>query len=663
MIGRLRSLLGRLRATPAVPVPVDPPLPPPLSLAEELAADGREVATWVATADRRLYSSLQDETLDRLNRQHGDLVRRTCDAADRVVAHEFNLLGSGPFTPVDPDRAARHGYQPIDWYLDPVQGLRFPERIPIAKWNLLEMRPGLADVKFPWEMSRCQHWLPLAQAFRLTADPRYATEILNQHDDFMEANPVGLGVNWTCTMDVALRALNWSLVAEMITPRAADRSRVAALHASIFATGHFIERHLENKYEVTSNHFLSNVVGLYAAGVLFRDLPSGRRWLERCRDWLETEMRVQVLDDGADYESSIPYHRLVAELFLSGWRLAECEGAPLSADYRRKLEKMIEFLESVLRPDGLMPQVGDADDGRVHIFSDYGHWRPQDGRHLLAAASAVLERPSKFELDQWAEWEAAWWGAALPDQRAVTDRVERLLPDSGLAVVRRDSTYLLVTNAKVGTNGFGNHKHNDLLSFEFFDRGVALIVDPGSYVYTSNPAERNRFRATASHNTVVVDGVEQNEFKDEWLFRMFEKAKPQHLAFESSADQTSYRGRHDGYERLPLPVTHERTFTLQHASGALHIADQFTGSNRHRLQWHFHCGPGVTVEPQADAVALAAAGQRWSLRSVSPLSATIAAGGYSPSYGVKVPSQVIAFETSADLSAQHTWQFTLERVN
>ena len=39
------------------------------------------------------------------------------------------------------------------------------------------------------------------------------------------------------------------------------------------------------------------------------------------------------------------------------------------------------------------------------------------------------------------------------------------------------SAYLLVTNAR-GTNGFGNHKHNDLLSFEFHSDGTPLIVDP-----------------------------------------------------------------------------------------------------------------------------------------------------------------------------------------
>ena len=74
---------------------------------------------------------------------------RTIAAAERVLRHEFDLLGSGPFVPVDPDRPARDGYTPIDWYLDPVRRLRFPRGVPHKQWNLYEMRPGNADVKYP----------------------------------------------------------------------------------------------------------------------------------------------------------------------------------------------------------------------------------------------------------------------------------------------------------------------------------------------------------------------------------------------------------------------------------------------------------------------------------------------------------------------------------
>ena len=33
--------------------------------------------------------------------------------------------------------------------------------------------------------------------------------------DFAEANPIGMGINFTCTMDVAIRALNWAIGLEL----------------------------------------------------------------------------------------------------------------------------------------------------------------------------------------------------------------------------------------------------------------------------------------------------------------------------------------------------------------------------------------------------------------------------------------------------------------
>src|SRR5262249_62045769 len=129
-------------------------------------------------------------------------------------------------------------------------------------------------------------------------------------------------------------------------------------------------------------------------------------------------------------------------------------------------------------------------------------------------------------------WGAEGWGLAplaLPPRPASAHRSSKLFADAGVAVMRDGSHYLLVTNGIVGTKGFGNHKHNDQLSFEYHPDGAALVVDPGSYVYTSDADARNRFRGTSSHNTLSVDGVEQNEFKGEWLFRMFESARAEHV--------------------------------------------------------------------------------------------------------------------------------------
>jgi len=612
-----------------------------------------------------VYVNVDRDTIGALGSSYPDLARATVAAADRIVRHEFNLLGSGPYTPRDPDRSPDDdGYVPIDWYLDPVAGLRFPRGVALADWNLDAHRPGRADIKFPWELGRCQHFPVLGQAFVLTGDERYALEIARQTADFIEANPIGTAVNWACTMDVGLRAVNWALGLELVRTSAALTADFRhRAYRALFDHGIFIEHHLENIYEVTSNHFLSNIVGLSFAAAVFDDLPSGKYWDRKCREWLAQEMSVQVLPDGADYESSIPYHRLVAELFLGAARLADYRGAPLSDGYRQRLRTMVDFLAAVERPDGLMPQVGDADDGRLHILSEYGTLKPQDGRHLLAAAGAVFAEPEwTARGGVWGCWEAAWWGLGLHNAPAAapTHSGVRHFPDAGLTVMRNGRDYLLITNGIVGTAGFGNHKHNDNLGFEYHVGGAPVLIDCGSYVYTSDPNARNAFRATAAHNTIEIDGEEQNELRADWLFRLFERVSPEHLDVREQDAVWTYRGRHKGYTRLADPVVHERTFSFSIADHALTIADVLDGRGLHQIRWYFHFAPGVRVSQAGDSLLDIVVGAR-SLQMHVPaaLTMTCSAGWYSPSYGVRVPAAVLSLELEQRLDGRHEYVFRI----
>ncbi|MGH9143729.1 MAG: heparinase II/III family protein, partial [Vicinamibacterales bacterium] len=266
---RARRLLSRLRR----PAPPQAVVPPRRSWVDELRDAGLTSADWIARRLGRnaLYVNVSGAALDRLRGHHPALVQATIDAADRVCRHEFDLLGSGPYVPDDPDRGAdADGYRPIDWHIDPISRLRFPPRVPLAEWILDQMRPAGADIKLPWELARCQHWAVLGQAYRLTGDDRFALEIAHELRDFGAGNPVATGVNWTCTMDVALRAANWAIGLEMVRDCASLTPAFwEVAYQALFDHGIFIERHLEIHYGVTSNHFLSNVVGLFFLAVVF----------------------------------------------------------------------------------------------------------------------------------------------------------------------------------------------------------------------------------------------------------------------------------------------------------------------------------------------------------------------------------------------------------
>jgi hypothetical protein len=310
-----------------------------------------------------------------------------------------------------------------------------------------------------------------------------------------------------------------------------------------------------------------------------------------------------------------------------------------------------------------MPQSGDADDGRLHWLGGLCTHSPQNALHLLGPAGAMYRRPDWTSLAaDYGSWETAWWGleaAAVDLPRA---SVARLFRDAGHAVVFREGergrNYLLVTNSIVGTRGFGNHKHNDQLGFEYFADGRPVVVDPGSYVYTSDPAARNLFRSTAYHSTLMVDGVEQNEINPEWLFRTFEKANAEHLSFNVNDRHVIYRGRHTGYTRLPEPVTHERQFTFDPVTGELTIDDTLSGSGRHRLAWHFHFAPDVTARLERGRATLSTSAGNVTLTWPTWLEAELAEAWYSRSYGARVPCQALNVTVETTVGADTRFRFT-----
>jgi hypothetical protein len=664
-VGFVRKLLGWFGSRNA-----DQPSAGTFVVAEPVFQGGdTDPSSWLASLrlSPRLFPAVPAKAIARLRQDMPQQAALAILAGERILRHEFNLLGSGVFQPMDPDRVST-GYVPIDWSLDPISELRFPTGIHYKEWDLWKMRPGMADVKLPWELARCQHWPALAQAWLITGDARFAEEIFSQRADFDEANPVGYGINWTCTMDVAIRAANWALALEMVRTYPAKEAVWLDAYRSLFAHGHFIRSNLEDKYEVTSNHFLSNVVGLYYLSRVFCESPEAKEWEGFSRTAIEREVHVQILPDGADFESAVPYHRLVTELFLGAVKVADHSGTPFSEQLRNRLKDMVEFLFGVLRPDGLMPQLGDADDGRLHILTEYGTWKPQDARHLLGAASHVLQVPEwRRYSGTLGRWEGFWWSGGNSDepQAASLPAIDKQFPDAGIIIHRSPQAYLAITNGIVGTKGFGNHKHNDLLGFEYHPSGVPLIVDPGSYVYSSDLAARNLFRGTGYHNTLMVDGIEQNETNPEWIFRLFEKATPETLEYRTTNESVVYRGRHVGYTRLEQPVIHERRYELARESGALTIEDRLEGTGAHKISWHFHLAPGVEAELNGNSIRMSQKGasSHWLLTVPATIMVRIVPAWYSPSYGVRTPCDSLELETDIVLPSEASWVFAFTRLS
>lgn len=580
----------------------------------------------------------------RLRAEHPEQERQIVEAADRLLAGTHEVFGSGP---VDLRRGTRGPGHRLDWRRDPISGERYGLVFSEWRWNVMGMRPGSADVKGPWEVTRAQHLVTVGQAYWLTGDERYAEYFAGAVRDFVRRNPAGLGVHWASNMDVALRVVGWVTALSFFQGSPALTLPWWRLFLrSLVSHGRFMASHLEfgtlDGRIVTSNHYLSNLLGLHWLALTFPGLDAGVLWRGIAERALEHEVRTQLHEDGGDFESSVPYHRLVVEMLLSAWALSAHNGTPLSDGYRERLVKALEFVRLLREPSGRLPQVGDADDGRAHIFSDFGRWQSDSMDHLLVAGAHVLGRPDLAQdVPHEARVEALLWGPGAPEQPATVRPENALLPDSGLAVVRAGDTYLMMTNGPVGTEGFGNHKHNDQLALEWAVGEQPLLVDAGSYTYSQDPDSRNRFRSTAMHNTVMVDDVEQHTFRPEWLFRMFAEGTAS-LRVADADGARGIEGTHTAYARLDPPLVHTRRVTVL-PDGTTLLADRFDQPHGHRMRWQFLLHPGVEANVAGDQVRLTGPAGAGTLVS-EQLAFTVQDSWYSPGYGRRQATRSLVAE-------------------
>ena len=516
-----------------------------------------------------------------------EATKQLLSQAERIVNdRSWPLLGIGE---------TNFGEQ-VDWHRDPLSQFHWPLEY-YADLNLL--RDDGSDARVLWELNRLSHFLTLARAYVVNKEERFAAEFFEQLDSWHSQNPYGMGVNWNCAMEVALRATNLLGAFQIFRhSELLDEQKLTRLLAMFDQHGYFIRQHLEFSHIATSNHYLSDVVGLFWLGIMLPELQAADDWREFGLREILREMDHQVLPDGGDFEASTGYHRLVLELFLYTFLLCRVNNVEIEDRYWNKLRQMLDYVRTYLRPDGRAPLIGDTDSGQIFPITK----RAADDHAYLLAIGAVVFGDGKLTVPNQQVPEELLWtlgDAGVRDYEALQRDAEiprsEAFPDAGIYILRDRDLYILFNASHAGIHGRGSHGHNDALSLEVSACDRAFIVDPGTYLYTGNLEGRHRFRSTAYHSTVAVDEAEQNTTDRRSPFVIGNEAKPTVVAWETSDERDFVSAEHYGYNRLPESVTHQRKVTFHKALRYWLVEDEFDGTGEHKLDVRFHFDAGLDV--------------------------------------------------------------------
>ena len=509
-------------------------------------------------------------------------------AADAVLAGQFDLLGHGGLS---------FG-SPIDWHLDPVSNRRAPR----IHWSRIAYLNAdlIGDHKVIWEINRHQHFFILGRAYQVSGGAEYARCFVEHLTSWMDANPPKTGVNWASSLEVAYRAIAWLWALELFrgAPALTPDVMTRALKY-LYIHGRHLERYLST-YFSPNTHLTGEALGLLYLGILLPEFRRADQWRKLGWRILEEELPRQVHGDGVYFEQASYYHRYTLDIYLHALLLAERNGVAVAAPMRERLWLAAEHLADLTRPDGTMPIIGDDDGGSLVLLEERAF---ADVRSTLATASVMLARPELAAVAGVATEEVLWLlgpeGVARIEATlsgAHPSHLSRLFPQGGYAIMRdgwkRGSMHAVIDCGPLGALNCG-HAHSDALSIEIAAGGCSILVDPGTYTYTSTLADRDHFRHSAAHNTVTVDG--ESASVTEGPFSWAHRADATIDAWWTGSRVDRFAGSHRGFERLSSPAVHRRSVVFMRGEYWM-LVDTLLADGAHELTAHFHAAEGSRAE-------------------------------------------------------------------
>lgn len=461
---------------------------------------------------------------------------------------------------------------PPNWHTDPVSGIKLD---PNKHWSRLS-DDGEVDIKFIWEAGRFGFVYTLVRAYASSRDERYAEAFWQLIQSWADSNPPNQGANWMDGQEISLRLMAWCFGFYGFWNSAATTpERVAQFIVLVAAQAQRIHRNIDYAISTRSNHTISEAFGLWMVGLLFPELKDSGKYFLTGSDLLEQEAVKQIFPDGSYSMYSLNYHRFVMQIYLYAMRLGELNAAPLSAAVYRVATASVDYLYQLINPQtGQMPVYGSNDGALILPLNscDFTDYRP-----VLQLGSFITKGKRLFEPGAWDE--DLYWlcgSKSLYSKMDAPEQTSRSFSNGGAHILHGANS-----NAIIRCTVFQERpSHADQLHVDIWWRGNNIACDAGTYLYSGKGIWRNRLAHSSAHNTVTIDSQDQMKLVSRFVWADWAQGK----VFQQGAEL--WQGGHNGYSRLPDPVSHIRT-VLMLADDRWLVLDHLNGKQSHHYALHW----------------------------------------------------------------------------
>jgi len=551
----------------------------------------------------------------------------------RVLNNEFILYGR---------LKVQVGAEDFSWLRDPLSGFVWPLNV---RSNMVgTQKPVGTDIKNIWEIARFQFLSPLAYAYILTGDERYAHFAIDKVKSWIDKNPFPYGPHWARAMEASIRLMNWCFYLSLLNVfEFSNPSIHKKLTESILEHFIYIRENLETSPSLSGNHYLANLAGLLLARLVFPSLTWALEVSEFAEREFEREIQKQFKKSGINFEGSLPYHRLSSEICLMGAEFIKKSGRDVPEGIVERLQKAASFTRYYTNTCEECPIIGDNDNGIVvKFFAGQELNRHQYLNYLFDCILEDKDEPKNFDE---VLCSIHFMDRDRPDSSDRQGYNQNSVPElqvrdfDGLVIARHKSEALFFNTL----NASGGHTHNDKLSIYPVIGKKLVFIDRGSFSYTGFLEKRHEDRITSSHNALVINGWEQSRIWKNDVFYMSGEAKSDnHIDFQGNV--VIITGWHIGYVRYRRNLKTFRKVKWDIRKQTILITDWVEGNESlefFQFTWKFLINPVWVGEIEDGALVLKSAAQTVRFDNKNGIDFALSREVYYPSYQVETSCQAL----------------------
>ena len=390
--------------------------------------------------------------------------------------------------------------------------------------------------EWPWQLNRHHEFIALAKLYLETGDEAIPELFLRLWRSWREQCYCPLNRHGTSswsyrTIEIGIRMkYSWhcALHAFYRSPAFTDHD-ICDFFGAVWENS----QRLVRQHMYTGNWLMMEMSGLFTAGVLYPWMSDSGMWKKYALDKIREQIEKQVYPDGFQIELSTGYHSAVIGNTLGAVRIARTMGETVDRELIDMLAPAYDMYVKLSDPEMYAPGLNDAG------YSD-------------------VRRSCQGALVQFPDREDYRFFATERREGKPPEYINTLMPYSGMVVFRDDwtskSQWLFFESAPFGLQ----HQHEDKLSVLLYAFGKRMLKDTGNHVYDSS-LMRKFVLSTRGHNTVLVDGLDQNR-RGRYCWHDEDRLKLSDLKVWFGTDtDVAFGIYNEGYGPDYIDVTHNRT--------------------------------------------------------------------------------------------------------